>query len=90
MLGRKKKEKNFYVCTKQKGWCSQKKKNMDLIKEKGRHYRKFPKYSDSQKIWAVWSGSALFAQTYLSENFGSLRYSIAKQKHLLLMDGPPF
>ena len=73
-------------------------------------YRKFPKYSDTQKIccnhskiwtmrlyhWvmcpkdvdgmansvdldqtaplgAVWSGSALFAQTYLSENFGSLR-----------------
>ena len=24
---------------------------------------------------AVWSGSALFAQTYLSENLGSLRYS---------------
>ena len=23
---------------------------------------------------AVWSGSALFAQTYLSENLGSLRY----------------
>ena len=23
---------------------------------------------------AVWSGSALFAQAYLSENFGSLRY----------------
>ena len=22
----------------------------------------------------VWSGSALFAQTYLSENLGSLRY----------------
>ena len=74
------------------------------------HYRKFPKYSDTQniccnhsKIWtmwlyhrvmgpndadgmansvhhdqtaslgAVWSGSALFAQTYLSENLGSLR-----------------
>ena len=69
-------------------------------------YRKFPKYSDTQKIccnhskiWtmglyhrvmspndadgmansvdpdqtAVWSGSALFAQTYLSENLGSLR-----------------
>ena len=27
-----------------------KKNNMDLIKEKGRHYRKFPKYLDSQKI----------------------------------------
>ena len=73
-------------------------------------YRKFPKYSDTQKIgcklskiwtvWlyhrvmspndadgmansvdpdqtaplgAVWSGSALFAQTCLSENLGSLR-----------------
>ena len=74
-------------------------------------YRKFPKYSDTQKIcwnhskiwtmWfyhrvmspndadgipntvdpdqtaplgAVWSGSALFAQAYLSKNLGSLRY----------------
>ena len=74
-------------------------------------YRKFPKYSDTQKhccnhskIWtkwlyhrvmspndadgmansvdpdqtaplgAVWSGSALFAQAYLSENLGSLWY----------------
>ena len=71
-------------------------------------YRKFPKYSDTQKIccnhtkiwtmWlyhrvmspndadgmansadpdqtvgAVWSGSALFAQTCLSENVGKLR-----------------
>ena len=26
-------------------------------------------------LGAVWSGSALFAQTYLSENLGSLRYS---------------
>ena len=25
-------------------------------------------------LGAIWSGSALFAQTYLSENFGSLRY----------------
>ena len=25
-------------------------------------------------LGAVWSGSALFAQTCLSENFGSLRY----------------
>ena len=24
-------------------------------------------------LWAVWSGSALFAQTYLSDNLGSLR-----------------
>ena len=29
-----------------------------------------------QTAWgAVWSGSALFAQAYLSENLGSLRYS---------------
>ena len=27
---------------------------------------------------AVWSGSALFAQTYLSENLGSLRYYMTK------------
>ena len=72
-------------------------------------YRKFPKYSDTQKIccnhskiWTmwlyhrvmspnnadrmansadpdqrrVWSGSALFAQAYLSENLGSLQYNI--------------
>ena len=26
-------------------------------------------------VGAVWSGSALFAHTYLSENFGSLRYT---------------
>ena len=26
--------------------------------------------------WAVWSGSILFAQAYLSENFGSLRYRV--------------
>ena len=25
---------------------------------------------------AVWSGSALFAQAYLSENLGSLRYTV--------------
>ena len=25
-------------------------------------------------VGAVWSGSALFAQTYLSENLGKLRY----------------
>ena len=25
-------------------------------------------------LGAVWSGSALFSQTYLSENIGSLRY----------------
>ena len=72
-------------------------------------YRKFPKYSDTQKtgcnhskIWtmwlyhrvmspndadrmaksedldqtAVWSGSALFAQAYPSENLGSLWYNM--------------
>ena len=27
-------------------------------------------------LWAVWSGSALFTQTYLSENLGSVRYFI--------------
>ena len=27
-------------------------------------------------LGAVWSGSALFAEAYLSENLGSLRYSI--------------
>ena len=27
------------------------------------------------RLGAVWSGSALFAQAYLSENLGSLRYS---------------
>ena len=26
-------------------------------------------------VGAVWSGSALFAQAYLSENLGSLRYT---------------
>ena len=30
-------------------------------------------------IGAVWSGSALFAQTYLSENFGPLRYQKIKK-----------
>ena len=28
-----------------------------------------------QRRGAVWSGSALFAQGYLSENLGSLRYA---------------
>ena len=33
---------------------------------------------------AAWSGSALFAQAYLSENLGSLRYSaVGKQVALL-------
>ena len=30
-------------------------------------------------LGAVWSGSALFAQTYLSENLGSLLYSVYKK-----------
>ena len=30
-------------------------------------------------LGAVWSGSALFAQTYLSENLGSLRYMLNNQ-----------
>ena len=29
---------------------------------------------------AVWSGSALFAQIYLSENLGSLRYTAKRQE----------
>ena len=29
---------------------------------------------DPDPLGAVWSGSALFDQTYLSENLGSLRY----------------
>ena len=28
-------------------------------------------------LGAVWSGSALFAQAYLSENLGTLRYSMS-------------
>ena len=33
-------------------------------------------------LGAVWSGSALFAQAYLSENLGSLRYdSFCKTMH---------
>ena len=83
-----------------------------------REYRKFPKYSDTQKIcynhskiwtmWlyhrvmspndadgmansvdpdqtaplgAVWSGSALFAQAYLSENLGSLPSGTCEPRH---------
>ena len=34
-------------------------------------------------IGAVWSGSALFAQAYLSENLGSLRYSEKKCSTIL-------
>ena len=51
------------------------------------NYRNDPKFSDryawansadpdqTAPLGAVWSGSALFAQTYLSKNLGSLRYS---------------
>ena len=35
-------------------------------------------------LGAVWSGSALFAQVYLSENLGSLRYWV-KQFFFILM-----
>ena len=35
-------------------------------------------------LGAVWSGSALFAQAYLSENIGSLRY-ILKTKSILAL-----
>ena len=34
-------------------------------------------------LGAVWSGSALFAQAYLSENLGSLRYSRALNLFLI-------
>ena len=30
-------------------------------------------------LGAVWSGSSLFAKTYLSENLGSLRYVMTSQ-----------
>ena len=33
-----------------------------------------PNNADRMALGAVWSGSALFAQAYLSENLGSLRY----------------
>ena len=32
-------------------------------------------------LGAVWSGSALFAQAYLSENLGSLRYASGHRSH---------
>ena len=36
-------------------------------------------------LGAVWSGSALFAKAYLSENLGSLRYTLeTKCSHLNL------
>ena len=84
--------------------------DIEIVRACALAYRKFPKYSDTQKsgcnhskirtMWlyhrvmspndadgmansvdpdqtaplgAVWSGSALFAQDYLSENLGSLR-----------------
>ena len=36
---------------------------------------------DQAALGAVWSGSALFAQAYLSENLGSLRYDVLKNCH---------
>ena len=33
---------------------------------------------DPDQTGAVWSGSALFAQTYLSENLGSLQYDSSR------------
>ena len=36
-------------------------------------------------LGAVWSGSALFAQTYLSENLGSLRYFLNHRFDLCLI-----
>ena len=90
-------------------------------------YRKFPKYSDTQKncckhskIWTmwfyhrvmgpndadgmansvdpdqtaplgtVWSGSALLAQAYLSENLGWLRYTINKSAKIIHKDALEF
>ena len=35
---------------------------------------------------AVWSGSALFAQTYLSKNLGSLRYFVKLDSFLFKSD----
>ena len=42
-------------------------------------------------LGAVWSGSALFAQTYLSENLGSLLYCILEKSRppLSLLPPPP-
>ena len=37
-------------------------------------------------LGAVWSGSALFAQAYLSENLGSLRYGYEKKIFVPLHD----
>ena len=34
-------------------------------------------------LGAVWSGSALFAQAYLSENLGSLRYILSESLPIL-------
>ena len=44
-------------------------------------------------LGAVWSGSALFAQAYLSENLGSLRYTIlyvghSKSKRVAMFHSP--
>ena len=40
-------------------------------------------------LGTVWSGSALFAQAYLSENLGSLRYVVGTYKNHLVVFEPP-
>ena len=37
-------------------------------------------------LGTVWSGSALFAQTYLSENLGSLRYVWLQVQNMKIKD----
>ena len=39
-------------------------------------------------LGAVWSGSALFAQAYLSENLGSLRYFVNSRKTSIVKELP--
>ena len=36
-------------------------------------------------LGAVWSGSALFAQAYLSENLGSLQYQVSVLTAIILL-----
>ena len=47
--------------------------SITLYAMKKSQYRKVPKFWDARNLGAVWSGSALFVQTYVSENLGSLR-----------------
>ena len=50
--------------------------NVNLNKVKRKHKKKNSVDPDqTAPLGAVWSGSALFAQAYLSENLGSLRYN---------------